>query len=140
MCSLAAVGVHYNLAARQSGVPVRASDYEFARRIDVQYIAFGIGLLIIFPLEQGSLRLRNLLEHLRNQDFLHVLAYFGLHKEIVGSELVVLGGNHYGMDAYRFARLSVIFHGELGLCVRTQIRHPGVLFPPYAGKHPQGYM
>ena len=138
MCPLAAVGVHYNLAARQSGVPVRASDYEFARRIDVQDISLGIVLLVIFPLEQGSLRLRNLLEHFRNQDFLHVLAYFGLHKEIIGSELVVLGGNHYGVNPDRFARLSVIFHCKLGLRIRTQIRHPGVFLPPNSCQHSQG--
>ena len=54
-----------------------------------------------------------LLEHLRNQDFLDVLAYFRLHKEIVREEFVVLGGNHYCVDSYRFSSLPIIFNCKL---------------------------
>ena len=147
MGSLAAVGVHDDLAAGQTGVAVRASDHELAGRVDVED---DLGI------EQGGdpwfddgpdSRKKNL------EDILFDLVVHRLVNSILpepgnglrvahpaefgGDEFVVLGGNHYGVDPHRVVGL-VIFDGELGFGVRPQVRHQLRVVVADAGENLEG--
>ena len=53
-------------------------------------------------------------------------------------EFIMLGREHYGVDAERFAGLCVVFDRVLGLRVRTEIgHHPGLVVAD-RGEKPEG--
>ena len=70
MCASSSVSVHDDFPSGQSGVPVRTSDNEFARRVHVEDE---------IPLEQCRSLLRKLRDDLRQQDFADILLYLVMH-------------------------------------------------------------
>ena len=113
MRALAAVGVDDDLAAGQAGIAGGASDHEIAGRVDEQ---------LVIALEKGS-GLRRKRIHEGGEHDLPDIALDACVHGLDSVELVVLGGQHYGMDAQRLSGRAVIFDGELGLGVGTEIVH-----------------
>ena len=113
MTAIAAVGVHDYLAPGKSAVAHRAAHYKAAGGVNVY-----LGLLV--HQLGGDNRLYHVLYHV-------LLQLIQLHVR------VVLGGNHYGLDALDSAVLSVL-HGHLGLAVGAQI-FKGAVFT-HLGKLP----
>ena len=127
--SLAAVGVHDDLAAGQAGVAVRASDDELAGGIDVEDEA---------AVEELTGTLGQAGDDSGNQYFLDVLADTGLngcvilrsagHHALSCGEIVVLGGYYDGVHPQRPVVVAVL-DGELGLGVRAEVGHGGGVLP-----------
>ena len=105
MSTLASVGVHDYLAAGKSGVAMRASDNEFARRI---YEIFDI------VIEQREHFFAELRLHSRHEDILHVSLNLLQHTCLVGIKVVVLRTYDDGVDALRDVVVG-IFHRNLAL-------------------------
>ena len=136
--SLAAVGIDDDFASGQAGVAVRTSDNEFARRIDV------VGDAVVeeaqhFGVVDGG-------DDARHQHFDDILADLCQHflvglqlgfLRIVGreDELVVLSGDHDGVDAHGTV-VVVILDGDLTLGVGTEVGHFLALATD-VGKHHQ---
>ena len=127
--SLAAVGVHDDLAAGQAGVAVRTSDDELAGGIDVEDEA---------AVEELTGTLGQAGDDSGNQYFLDVLADTGLngcvifrsagHHALGCGEIVVLGGYYDGVHPQRPVVVAVL-DGELGLGVRAEVGHGGGVLP-----------
>ena len=126
MRAAAAVGVDDDLAARESRVPVGASDHELARGVHVQdvVVADQCGQLVA-----GALQTR--LDP-RNENRAHVLADYVLHlffRLLLAAalaredELVVLRRDDDRMHAQRLVRRLVVLDRDLRLRVGAQVGH-----------------
>ena len=120
----ATIGVHDDLAAGQSGIPVRPSDDELAGRVDVQ---------LVVALEQGLHALRAIREDPRNENLRDILLDPGEHGGLIGIEIIVLRRHHDGLHPQGRVIIGVL-NRDLALAVRTQIAHL-VALPAQLGEH-----
>lgn len=112
--SLAAVSVHDDFTAGETGVPVRSADYEFPGRVHVQDEAFvkkGLypgGKFRFYPREEDIL---DVLVDLLNHPGIGLQLCFGA---VVGwaNEFVMLRGDHDGVHA-EGTIVVVVFDGDL---------------------------
>lgn len=104
-----AVSVDNNLTTSQTGVTVRATDNEAARRVQVED---GVGVEVLFR--------DNLLD-----DFVHQV--FG--NLLVGDGFVVLSGDQDGVHTLRDHGTAFVFvlNGDLGLTIRAHPRAGAIL-------------
>ena len=118
----AAIGVHDDLAAGQSGVAVGAADDEFPGGVDV------IDGLVGEEFLQRGLQL---FFHAGDQNVDDV--FFDLFSHLgVGGELVVLGGDHDSLDRFRLV-VVVIADRHLRLGIRPEISDL-LVFTPQLGQ------
>ena len=126
MCAAAAVRVDDNLAARDAGIPVGASDNELARGIDMKNI------VIANQLGQAVVRTLQTRLHARDEDRTHILTDALLHHAlglllghtVAGlDELVMLCRHDDRMYTHGLVRYAVILHRHLTLGIGTQIGH-----------------
>ena len=125
VCPLAAVSVDNDLASCQTGVAMRAADYEFAGRVHV------VSDVALFKQRLDLGRVHPLFEHSGDEHLDHVFADLRQHAIVGlrlaaglfgGDKLVVLRAHHDGVDAQR-ATVVVILHRYLALRVGAQIGH-----------------
>ena len=119
VCSLPAIGIHNNLAARKTRISVGSANDELSGRINM--VGDAVVEEFLNPL------VPNLLLHPRDKDVNDVLPDALLHT-FVGVKLIVLSGQHNSVNALRPV-LIVIFNGHLALGIRTQIGHLTSLAP-----------
>ena len=105
VCALASVGIHDNLASRETSVAMGTSDDKLARGIDVVFD-------VVAEERKHLLRLY-LLFYTGHEYVDHVVLDSGEHL-LVLVKLVVLSGNHDGVDALRHSAVAVL-HGHLTL-------------------------
>ncbi len=136
--TLAAVGIYNNLAPRQPGVTVRTTDYELARGIDVVCDMVVEQCQHLFMMD-GSNNTRH-----QNLDYIptDLSEHFFISLELCGLavvgrlyEVVVLGGDYDGVDAYGRA-VVIIFDGHLALGIGTEVGHH-LAFATDVGQHLQ---
>jgi hypothetical protein len=89
VCPLASIGINNNFPAGETSVPVRASDNEFAGRVDEIFSVAGK--------ESGQLRGEFL--DARNENTLDVSSNFSQHASIL-VKIIVLRGNYDGFDSF----------------------------------------
>ena len=138
--SLAAVGVHDDLAAGQAGVAVGASDDEFAGGVYMEDEA---------AVEELTGTLGQAGDDSGNQYFLNILADTGLNGGVIlrsaGShalgcgEVIVLCGYYDSVHPQRPVVVAVL-DGELGLGVRAEVGHGGGCLPADLRQLYQGYV
>ena len=132
MSTPATVGVDDDLAASETGITLRTTNDELARRIDVQVSVAAVqadGRLAILQLDL----LKSALDHLLLNLLVHLLHAWGSHlSSLVALALLaahglqrlsVLSGNHHGVDLLWLngaIRVLQVLNGHLGLAIWAQ--------------------
>ena len=111
MTGIAAVGIHDDLTSCQAAVPVGSADDKASGGVDEK-----LGFII---------------DHLCGQNGIEYISFDVFMDLFLSHIRVMLRGKHYRFQADRLL-IFVIFHGDLALSVRSQIRKGAVL--TYLGK------
>ena len=125
MGTLASVGVHDYLTARETGVSVRSTNDKLTRGVDI--------VLDVFIEECQYLGFLYSLQHARHQYLPHVPLYLPLHG-LIAVKFIVLGGEDDGIDTQRCTSVGV-FDSDLTFGIGTQISHLFALLAYFCQYH-----
>ena len=114
MSTFSSVGVNNDLASRQTRITVRSANDKLTRRVDVVFD--------VVAKETEYLLGVNLRLYTGNQDVNDILTYLMKHSLVIRVKLIMLGGNHDGINALRNAVVAVL-HRHLTLGVRAEVGH-----------------
>src|SRR5690554_2275209 len=99
MAALASIGVHNNLSSGKSGMTMGSSDHKFSGRID----------MVCYLAGEQSLQLRfQLCLYPWDKNMNHILLDLFQHGKFIIVKIIMLGGNHNGIDPDRLLLVIIL--------------------------------